>query len=243
MGRAYILELKATLKQSSLVGVRSLLHHYFIYLRANHWSPVNADDLPRIGAPHDDEIRRLHLSDADVAQLFAWLRQRYRADRSCRNARDLFIYALLFGCGLRISEVTALQIGELSMETREVYLATTKTNSSRYVAIPGSVMAFARLYLRYRRACKREEYLFVSNRGGRYSPHTLGIYVKRIAAEAGVAMSSHCGRRFCLTRLAKVNVLAAQQQGGHKRLETTRAYVRPSNEAARRVLREHDPLR
>jgi integrase len=59
---------------------------------------------------------------------------------------------------------------------------------------------------------------------------------------AGLAITSHVGRRYCVTRLASVNVFAAMQQAGHANLETTRAYVRESREELRRVVGLCDPL-
>jgi integrase len=233
------------LKQSTVVGVRSAIHGFLIWARANG-APVDPDRLPKVGAPKEDEISRRYLSDREVERLFECVRAAYRRRRSLERARDMLLLALLFGAGLRIGEVAGIRIGELSITDREVYLPVTKGSRPRYAELSGSVVAYARLYLRYRLKpeTKSTESLFLSNRHKAYKPHRLADRVKELGACAGVDdLTSRCGRRHCITQIAGVNLLAAQKQAGHKYLATTQVYIRDDRTMLRAVVRANDPLK
>ncbi len=243
--RAYLYERAPELKQSTRVGVRSAIHGFLIWARANG-APVDPDHLPKVGAPKEDEINRRYLSDREVERLFEYVRSAYRSERTLERARDMLLLALLFGAGLRVGEVAGIRIGELSLADREVYLPITKGSRPRYAELSGSVAGYARLYLRYRLKAdtKRTEPLFLSIRRKVYSPHRLAERVKELGACAGIDdLTSRCGRRHCITRIAGVNLLAAQKQAGHRYLATTQVYIRDDRSMLRAVVRANDPLR
>jgi integrase/recombinase XerC len=239
------MERKSELRQWTLVGLRSLLHKWFVWLRENRYAPVDADKLPRVGVPNEDDVERRHLTPEEVAKLYECVRSRYRADRNCQSAGDLLLFGLLFGCGLRISEAAAIRVGELDYLNRQLWLPKSKGNKMRYVAVPGSVCGIARLYLRHRRAQSPEACLFLSIRHERYASETLARRVHKLANAAGVAgVTSHCGRRFCLTILAEDNVVNAQKQAGHANIQTTQKYLPPNDiRGVKRAMRLRDPLR
>lgn len=243
--RAYLYARAPGLKQSTIVGVRSAIHGFLVWARVNG-APVDPDRLPKVGAPKEDEIYRRYLSDREVERLFEYVRTAYRRERTLECARDMLLLALLFGAGLRIGEVASIRIGEISTRDREVYLPITKGSRPRYAELSGSVIAYARLYLKYRLKAntKRTEPLFLSIRRKAYSPSRLAYRVKEVGARAGVDdLTSRCGRRHCITRIAGVNVLAAQKQAGHKYLATTQVYIRDDRSMTRAVVRANDPLR
>jgi integrase len=247
--RVWLIERKENVRQWTLLQNRCIVVSWFRWLRKNRLAPVDPDQVPRVSTPHADEIRRRRVTDAQVQRLFDGIKEDYRRIRTsggagCVEAGNLLAFGFLFGVGLRISEVVAVRMSDLDVPARELYVPQAKSNRPRYVSLPPSVAAYARLYLTIRRRCvRRSPYLFTTIRGGKIASHTLALRVQTIAHRHGVELTSHTGRRYCLTRLAAANPFAAQQQAGHRNLETTLLYVQESRTVLRAVVREHDPLR
>jgi integrase len=176
----------------------------------------------------------LHITPKQTERLFIYL-------RGSRELDNLLLAALLFGVGLRVGEVAALRISDVSVFDREINIRHPKSNKPHIVAIPRSTLAILRLYLRYRNG-KPSDPLLVAKHGGRFASITLARRIQRLGRIVGVNLTSHTGRRYCITRLAGVNLLAAQQQAGHKNMETTLGYVRESRKILHEAMKACDPL-
>jgi len=245
--RAYLVERSARVRQWTLLQNRSVLVSFARWLSNNGLSAIDPEQVPRVATPHPDDVERRHLLESQVAALFAGLRRDYKQARASgrsglTEAANLLVFALLFGSGLRISEVAALRSADVDIHARELFIRHAKGNRPRHVALPPSAAAYARLYMRLRPG--GSPYLFPSDRRpGPVTAHSLARRVQRVAARHGLAITSHVGRRYCITRLASVNPFIAREQAGHRHLETTMLYVRQSRELLHAVVRTHDPLR
>lgn len=76
-----------------------------------------------------------------------------------------------------------------------------------------------------------EEAFFLSNRGTRLSVDSIDHLVRKLAQGAKLeSLSAHTLRHTCLTNLIRggADVVQVAQVGGHKKLETTMRYSRPT---------------
>lgn len=86
------------------------------------------------------------------------------------------------------------------------------------------------------RPARHDAPLFLSQKGGPFSPNTMQKLLHDIYADAGVAASSHSGRRSFATRLIEggADIYAVMEMMGHTSISTTQAYFQTSPERLKR---------
>jgi site-specific recombinase XerD len=254
----YLLYRSHSLRRGGLLYARKVIRAWVLYLVRVGISSMDVHKIPTVAKPKDDELRVYHVTDAQQTTLFDHQRAEYRKKNArmrnrarckcgsdgIRELRDLTLLSVLFGAGVRIGEARQITVRDINFAERTLFIPRTKTHMPRTVAIPGSTLAVIRLYLyaRKRKGIKRQE-LFPAPKHGFMDVRSLGERVRIIGRRAGIKVSSHTGRRFCLTKMAYSNLFLAQQQAGHRSLETTRMYVRPDVSELVKHMRRHDPLR
>ena len=132
--------------------------------------------------------------------------------------------------GLRISELVALNVGDVFVTARkgELVVRCGKGSKQRRIPLNSDVREVLQIYL----SCPADpaEPLFKSVRGNRISVNAVDHYVRQLAREAGVEMSCHRIRHTCLSRLVRagIDIVIVAEVAGHSRLETTRRYSLPT---------------
>jgi integrase/recombinase XerD len=154
--------------------------------------------------------------------------------------RDRALLELMYACGLRASEATALRVGDVDLDAG-VLRARGKGSKERLVPIGRQALAALRSYLRDGRprlvALTEEPHLFVSRRGRGLSRQGLYKIVQGHAARAGLAgrMSPHTLRHTFATHLLAggCDLRALQEMLGHADIATTQLYTHLSTERLR----------
>jgi integrase/recombinase XerC len=150
--------------------------------------------------------------------------------------RDRAILELLYGCGLRNSELTGLRIDDIHWSERAL-LARGKGGKERYVPFGESVAVALEAYLPRRSLVlaetkKKTPELLINLRGGRLTSRSVGRIVKRIAVARGLApdVHPHTLRHAFGTHLLEegADLRAIQEMLGHARLSTTQRYTQLS---------------
>lgn len=181
--------------------------------------PAADVDVPKLGRPlpktvADGAIRRL----LDVARL---------------SARDTAWLGLMYGGGLRVSELTGLSVDRLHLE--EGFLRVRgKGNKERVVPIGPPVAGMVRAYMeleRPRALCGRLNDALFPGRGGRgtVSRQAVFLRLKRLARTAQVdpSISPHVLRHAFATELLRggADLRSVQAMLGHADLKTTEIYT------------------
>lgn len=140
--------------------------------------------------------------------------------------RDRCILSVFLNCGLRISELTGLNLKDLS-EGRLRVLG--KGGRERVVFLNDSALRAVRAYLAVRPDCDTQAF-FVTERGSRISRSAVHYLVKRHLGEAGLdteGYSAHKLRHTAATLMLKngVDVRTIQELLGHEHLNTTEIYT------------------
>lgn len=172
-------------------------------------------------------------------------------DYSARyGRRNRAIIEVLYGSGLRVSELCELQTRRVSLD--DGYLIVEgKGSKERMVPMSELAVEQIRLYLdeRWRRGDKvnrgEEDYLFIS-RNGRHLTRVMVFYVVRELAEAaGIVktISPHSLRHSFATHLLEggANLRAIQQMLGHESIATTEIYLHLDNLRLREEILLHLP--
>lgn len=163
--------------------------------------------------------------------------------------RDRAIIEVLYGCGLRISELCNLRISQLYLEDKYIRVKG-KGSKERLVPIEGVAIERVREWLVTRMGYKvkpsEEDYVFVSlTRGSRLSRISLFVYIKDYAERAGIKknISPHTFRHSFATHLLEggANLRAIQMMLGHEDISTTEIYMHIDKSKLRTEILEHHP--
>lgn len=163
-------------------------------------------------------------------------------------ARDNAIIEVLYGCGLRVSELTNLKFSDIYWE--DEFIKVVGKGSKQRLA-PISPVAIKRLkeYLPFRSSVDikqgEEDFLFVTKRGKRMSRITVFHIIKVLADRAGIkkTISPHTFRHSFATHLLErgANLRAIQCMLGHESISTTEIYTHLDISTLRYEILEHHP--
>ena len=165
-------------------------------------------------------------------------------DDPAAAARDLAVLELLYGGGLRVSELCGLRGGDLDLGTGLVRLMG-KGSKERVVPVGDAAVAAVKAYLALRGTPARGEPLLLATRGGPLHPRAVQLMLKRKLAAAGLPadLTPHKLRHACATHLLSngADLRLVQEQLGHASLSTTQIYTHLSVAKLREVHRKAHP--
>jgi integrase/recombinase XerC len=159
--------------------------------------------------------------------------------------RDRLMLELLYGCGIRNSELVGINLDDISL-SNEAILIRGKGKKERYVPFGGAALAALVVYLPWRQQllatlsntlkttmpAKGMSALLVNQRGGRLTTRSVGRIVKRIAVAKGLSpeVHPHTLRHAFGTHMLEegADLRAIQELLGHERLATTQRYTQLS---------------
>jgi site-specific recombinase XerD len=148
--------------------------------------------------------------------------------------RDRAIVTLLLDTALRLHELVALDVEDVSISARKGQVVVRSGKGDAYREVPLNRPcrdALAPLSTERRAGARSDDgALFVGPHGGRLTARSVDRAVRGVAARAGLELSAHTLRHTCVTNLVRAgNDLAlVAELAGHRRLETTRRYSLPS---------------
>ena len=163
--------------------------------------------------------------------------------------RNRAIIETLYGCGLRVSELTNLKLSQIRFAD-EFILVTGKGNKQRLVPLGSAAMKHLRLYIENQRkqlpiAKGHEDTLFLNRFGKKLSRETIFRIIKTHAAGAGIKknVSPHTFRHSFATHLIEggADLRAVQEMLGHESITTTEIYTHLSREYLRENLLSFHP--
>jgi integrase/recombinase XerC len=144
-------------------------------------------------------------------------------------ARDVALFTLLYGAGLRIAEALSLDLGDAPLPGREDALRVRgKGNKERVVPVLPAVRAAIADYLRHRGPGAADEPLFIGARGKRLDPAVAQKSLRDFRRLAGLPehATPHALRHSFATHLlgAGADLRSIQDLLGHASLSTTQRY-------------------
>ena len=214
--------------------------------RYYHWAlrekRVLADPTARLLAARQPPRLPKTLTQQQVENLL-----RVPDDGTPLGLRDRAMLELMYASGLRVSELVALTLLQIS-PLEQVLLITGKGNKERILYLNDGCKAALESYLTVRAmlSLQHEPALFVSNRRTRITRAGVHKMVKKYLLTAGLdasKYSAHKLRHTAATLMLQngVDVKAVQEVLGHEHLNTTEIYTHIDNEALR-VAAKANPL-
>jgi integrase/recombinase XerC len=150
--------------------------------------------------------------------------------------RDRLMLELLYGCGIRNSELTGIDLGDIRLSA-EAILIRGKGKKERYVPFGDSVKSALATYLPERQKVlaasnNHAAALLINRRGGRLTTRSVGRIIKKIAVAKGLSpdVHPHTLRHAFGTHMLEegADLRAIQELLGHERLATTQRYTQLS---------------
>lgn len=161
-----------------------------------------------------------------------------RLYKACRDDRDLALMHLLYGCGLRRMEASALNVDDVDYRRTLLFVRLGKGQKRRTVPMSGGILLDLRSY-QYDYRCslvnnRGEQAFLLNNSGTRLRKGSLSKYFKHIAKLASVddRVTPHVMRHSIATHLLEAGMRLEEVRDflGHKHLETTQIYTRVQTE-------------
>ena len=165
------------------------------------------------------------------------------------GVRDRAILELLYGSGLRVSELCGLDVDDLDL-AHEALIVMGKGRKERRLPLSGSARRALAVYLEEARSALAKPRsaagpaLFLNSRGGRMGPRSVrAMLEKYLKAEGAVPMGPHALRHSFATHLLDggADLRTVQELLGHANLATTQIYTHVSTERLRDVYERSHP--
>ena len=145
--------------------------------------------------------------------------------------RDIAILELLYGCGIRVSELVGIDLGDLSLHDGWLRVRG-KGDKERQVPVGENARAAVGRYIGVRKGDANEVALFLNSRGGRLCDRQVRRLVKMYAlmVVGDSTVHPHSFRHAYATHLLSdgADLRAIQELLGHARLSTTQKYTQVS---------------
>ncbi len=145
--------------------------------------------------------------------------------------RDLAIFELTYSCGLRVGELTHLDVGAVDLENCQVRVLG-KGNKERILPIGRQACGALRNYLASREPSDQHGALFLNQRGGRLTARSIQRNLKNRLLQFNLPTDAtpHALRHSFATHLldAGADLRVIQELLGHASLSTTQKYTKVS---------------
>ena len=227
----YIISVSDYLSKRSQARLLSSLNSFFDYLVSEGErkdNPSSAVDSPKLG-----KYLPVVLSVEEVRAIL----------KAAPNERDRAILEVLYGCGLRVSEVCSLKISEVYLKDMFVKVMG-KGSKERLVPMAPSTASAIMDYLSLRPESDAgcEDVLFLNRFGRALSRVAVFKMVKSVALVAGVDknLSPHTFRHSFATHLIEngADLRVVQEMLGHESILTTEIYTHVDSATWQREIKE-----
>lgn len=245
--QSFIYETSKQVNSKSQARLISGLRSFFDYLVFEDYRPLNPldhIDSPKIGRKLPDTLSLNDINDLIGAVA---LERKYNGVRL--GERDRTMLETLYGCGLRVSELTHLKISDLFFEEGFIKV-TGKGDKQRFVPISKSTQGYIQDYIDNVRPSisvqkEFEDTLFLNHRGKQLSRAMIFTIIKNLARKIQLdkTISPHTFRHSFATHLLEngADLRAIQLMLGHESITTTEIYMHVDRSHLKDVLLKYHP--
>lgn len=163
--------------------------------------------------------------------------------------RNKAMLEILYGCGLRVSELTSLKMSNLFLDIDFIKI-TGKGNKERLVPIGSEAIKFLKIFIKEVRVHipakpGREDFVFLNMRGNPISRVMVFLIIKDLAKKTGIkkSISPHTFRHSFATHLIEggADLRAVQEMLGHESITTTEIYTHLDRDYLRDTIIQYHP--
>ena len=222
-------------KKSSQARQLSGIKSFFNYLLLKDMIASSPAEL--ILPPKPTKVLPDTLSTDEIDRMIATI-----DDSSPKGIRDKAILEVLYSCGLRVSELCNLRLGDLFFGEGYIRIIG-KGDKQRLVPISGVACERIQRYKEVRTKKTTEDTLFLNNRGTKLTRVMIFNIIKQAALLAGIdkSISPHTLRHSFATHLLEggANIRQVQEMLGHESILTTEVYTHLDTTNLRQTIDTH----
>lgn len=219
--RRYLALLHKEQKKSSIGRKLAAIRSFFRYLLRQGVVTTNPAEL--VSSPKREKRLPYHLNIDEVTTLVE-----APAGSNLLPARDRAILETLYSCGIRVSELTGLNVGGVDLDGKTVRVLG-KGGKERIVPLGSQAAQALEAYLSARNDPSPETPLFLNARGGRLTRRSVARIIDRYILHLATMkkVSPHTLRHTFATHLLEggADLRAIQELLGHASLSTTQKYT------------------
>ncbi len=166
--------------------------------------------------------------------------KRLRKALQYNSVRNRALMLLMMNTGMRISEVEALNVGDITLTARtgEVKIRLAKGQKQRTILLNAEAREVLQTYVATLPLRSEAEPFFVSQKKSRLSKSSIDREVRKSGIRAGIQLSAHDLRHTFITRLVRAgnDLVKVAAVSGHDRLENLRRYSQPTEAEMQQML-------
>jgi site-specific recombinase XerD len=171
--------------------------------------------------PRSDKKLPIVLSQEEVQRMFT----------ACENTKHKVILALLYSCGLRVSELINLKWTNIDRSRMIINIIRAKGAKDRQVMLAENIIP---LLEKYYKEYKSKEFVLNGQSSPQYSDRSVGEVVKQLASKAGIKnkrVYTHLMRHCSFTHMVEngIDINLIQKLAGHSNVKTTAIYTHISH--------------
>lgn len=229
----------AARSQARIISGLKSFYHFLLFEHLIQHDPTELLDTPKIGR-HLPEVLSLPEIEAILNTIDL---------STAEGHRNKAIIEVMYGCGLRVSEVVNLRLSNLYFTENYIRIIG-KGDKERLVPIGQTAQKAINLYIEGQRQQLKikkgeEDFVFLNRRGARLTREMIFMMIKKTAEEAGVTktISPHTFRHSFATHLVEggADLRAVQEMLGHESITTTEIYTHLDREYIKSVIAEFHP--
>ncbi len=229
----------APTSQRRMIAGWRMFFHMLVVDDAIKDSPADLLDLP---------LRPKHLPDVLTDEDITKLQQTFDLSLSDQY-RNNVIVEVLYGCGLRVSELVNLKLSNI-YEQEQALLVTGKGDKQRWVPINPHALSMLLTYIHNVRShldvkSGEEKYVFLNRRGTHLSRNYVFMFLQQAVEQAGIQkhVSPHSLRHSFATELVEngADLRAVQEMLGHESISTTEIYTHLTRDTLRNTIAAFHP--
>lgn len=221
--------------KNTISRILSTLRHFYTYLVTNNITPINQFKLIR--NPKKDKKLPNFLQSDELNQIFDTI-----DIETPLGLRNRLIVELLYASGLRVSELTNLELNDIDINNKEIRVYG-KGSKERIVYFGDYAKKYLELYIDTARKellnKNKSSYLLINNQGEPLSTRGVQMVIEDIVTKAALKhnISPHALRHTFATDLLNngADLKSVQELLGHSSLSTTQIYTHITNERLRSV--------
>lgn len=178
------------------------------------------DKVGRIPYPKSEKKLPIVLSVEEIQRMFS----------VCENKKHKVILALLYSCGLRVSELINLKWSHVDRSRMIINIIQAKGNKDRQVGLSPDLIPLLESYWN---EYKPKEYILNGQSSLQYSDRSVGEVIKQLAEKAGInkRVYTHLMRHCSFTHMVEngIDINLIQKLAGHSNVKTTAIYTHISH--------------
>ncbi len=211
------------ISSKSLQRELSAIRSFFTFLLKNHLTGINPAQ--HVKAPK--QARTLPKT-LDVDQIQGLLDA---GTSSILEIRDLAMFELFYSSGLRLSELSALDLSDLDLNDRALIVRSGKGSKSRVLPIGGKAVAALQNWLQERSKLNavQDPAVFITGKGRRLGQRSIELRLSQWCKKKGIQehIHPHMLRHSFASHLleSSQDLRAVQELLGHSNISTTQIYT------------------